>query len=91
MLKDIVEVRALPGYKLQLRFEDGIEGIVDIQSMISFTGVFSPLNDHNRFAEVRVNPELGCVEWPWGADLDTDVLYAHVTGQLIGNSAPGQN
>jgi len=30
-----------------------------------------------------VNPELGIVCWPNDADLDSDVLYAKVTGQPI--------
>jgi hypothetical protein len=45
--------------------------------------VFAPLGDPARFAEVGVNPELGTVGWPNGADLDPDVLYAKVSGRPI--------
>jgi len=38
------------------------------------------LLDRNEFAAVQVNPELGTVCWPCGADLDPDVLYALATG-----------
>ena len=48
-----------------------------------FTGVFAPLADEAEFARVRVDPELGTVVWPGGADLDPDVLYAAVTGEPI--------
>lgn len=81
MLKDIVAVRPLENYSLQLQFEDGAKGVVDVRQLVSFTGVFAPLSDTKEFASVRVNPELGTIVWQCGADLDPDVLYALVTGQ----------
>jgi len=83
MLKDIVEVRLLHGYRLWLRFEDGVEGDVDIAQLIRFTCVFAPLRDKAIFDQVRVNPELGTIYWPNGADLDPDVLYSIVSGEPI--------
>jgi hypothetical protein len=83
MLKDIVEVRPLEGYRLSLRFEDGIERVVDVSQLISFSGVFEPLKDPGEFRRVRVNPELGSIEWPNGADLDPDVLYAQTTADAL--------
>jgi hypothetical protein len=76
MLKDIVEVRPLGGYRLYLRFEDGVAGELDISRLIPFDGVFADLRDMSRFAEVRVDAELGTICWPNGADLDPDVLYS---------------
>ncbi len=83
MMVDVVEVRPLGGYRLYLRFEDGVEGEVDVTGIVPFEGVFAPLRDPARFAEVRVLAELGTVGWPNGADLDPDVLYAKVTGKRI--------
>lgn len=83
MMVDVVEVRPLGGYRLYLRFEDGVEGEVDVTGIVPFEGVFAPLGDPARFAEVRVLAELGTVGWPNGADLDPDVLYAKVTGKRI--------
>jgi hypothetical protein len=80
MLQDVLEATPMAGYRLKLRFEDGIEGVVDVAKCVSFTGVFAPLRDTAEFAAVRVDPELGAVCWPCGADLDPDVLYALVTG-----------
>ena len=83
MLKDIVEVRPLGGYRLYLRFEDGVAGELDFAGRLRFEGVFAPLRDHTVFAQVRIHPELGTVVWPNGADLDPDVLYAELSGTPI--------
>jgi hypothetical protein len=85
MLKDIVEARALEGYRLHLKFEDGVEGDVDLRDLVPFQGVFEPLQDPNEVAKVKVDPESGTVSWPNGADLDPDVLYARISGQEIGS------
>jgi hypothetical protein len=83
VLLDIVEAIPLEGHRLKLRFEDGTTGIVDVAQCVSFEGVFAPLRDPIRFAAVQVNPELGTVCWPGGADLDPDVLYALISGTPI--------
>lgn len=85
MLKDIVAVQPLEHFRLQLRFEDGAQGVVDVRQLVRFGGVFALLSDPKEFASVQVNPELGTIFWPCGADLDPDVLYALVTGQPIPN------
>ncbi len=83
MLPDVVHAQPLDGYRLHLRFEDGAEGTVDLAEMVSFHGVFAPLEDRSYFVQVRVDPELGTVTWPNGADLDPVVLYSLVRGQPI--------
>jgi hypothetical protein len=83
MLKDVVFVEPLPEHRLRVRFDDGTEGTIDVAERVKFTGVFEPLRNPAFFAQVRVNAELGTVCWPNDADLDSDVLYAKVTGQPI--------
>jgi len=83
MLKDIVSVQPMNDYRLFLRFEDGIEGTVDLAQIIRFEGVFAPLKDRNYFLQVRVNPELGTIGWPNDADLDPDVLYSTITKEPL--------
>jgi hypothetical protein len=83
MLKDIVDAKPLGDYRLYHRFEDGIEGSIDLAPTLSFRGVFAPLRDPTYFAQVRADRELGTVVWPNGADLDPDVLYAHIVGTPI--------
>jgi len=83
MLKDIVAVKPLDGYQLLLRFEDGIEGVVDIGQLIQFSGIFAPLQNQAYFGQVQIHPELGTIVWQNGADLDPDVLYAIVAKSPI--------
>lgn len=83
MLKDIVEARPLSNYRIYLRFEDGVEGELDLAAFIRFDGVFEPLKEPEQFAQVQVHPELGTIVWPNGADLDPDVLYSKLTGKPV--------
>jgi hypothetical protein len=83
MLKDVVAVKPLENYQLHLCFEDGVEGVVQVSQMVEFTGVFAALVDQKYFQTVKVNPDWGTVYWDCGADLDPDVLYSKVTGQVI--------
>ena len=89
MLKDVIEVKPLGGYRVHLRFEDGAEGDLDLSQLINFDGVFAPMRDEKEFARIRVDPELGTIVWPNGADIDPDVLYSAVTGgpvRVAGNA-----
>lgn len=90
MLVDVTEVRALDGHRLFLRFDDGTAGEADLDLFVCWEGIFAPLREDGAFRQVRVNPELRCVEWPNGADLDSEVLYAVVTGnrKLVDSCAP---
>lgn len=88
MLSDIVEVTSIQDYRLELRFEDGTRGEIDVAELIRFEGVFAPLKDPAEFAKVRVDPELGTICWPNGADLDPDVLHARITGEPIRIETP---
>jgi hypothetical protein len=82
-LRDVVEVRLLQGYRLWLRFDDGTEGEVDLGPELSFEGIFEPLRDPSYFARVDVDPELGTLVWPNGADWDSLVLYSYVTNRSV--------
>lgn len=69
------EATALDGFRLRLAFTDGTEREVDVEKYLRGP-VFEPLKrDRALFESVRVDPELGTVVWPNGADIDPDVLY----------------
>ena len=83
MPHEVVTVRPLAERRLWLQFEDGSQGEIDLAESIAFRGVFEPLQADDFFRQVRVNAELGVIEWPNGADLDSDVLYSTVTSQPL--------
>ncbi|WP_448267508.1 DUF2442 domain-containing protein [Nostoc sp. DSM 114159] len=85
MLKDIIAVEPRENYQLYIRFENEVEGIIDVSKLIKFTGVFAPLQDKKYFAQVELNHEVGTIQWPSGADLDPDVLYAVISDRPIPN------
>ena len=78
MLPDVVAVKPVGGRRLWVRFDDGVEGEVDIGGLFPFDGVFEALRDPQVFASVRLNGELGTVVWPNGADIDPVVLYENL-------------
>ena len=82
-MQDIVEARPLGGHRLYIRFEDGVDGEIDLKELVKLEGVFEPLQDPEEVARVRVEPDSGTICWPNGADLDPDVLYAELTGRPI--------
>jgi hypothetical protein len=80
LLRDVISVEARGGHSIHVRFDDGVEGEVDLRAYVEFRGVFAPLADPSYVARAIVDPELGTVVWPNGADLDPLVLYCHVRG-----------
>jgi hypothetical protein len=74
-----VTVTPLPGYKLHLRYTDGVEGVVDLSHLVG-KGVFSAWNDASVFESVRLGPS-GEIQWSDKVDLCPDALYLEITGK----------
>jgi hypothetical protein len=80
MLYDVVEARALPNYRVWVRFEDGVEGVADL-SHLAGHGVFKRwVENPAEFERVSVDPESGTIIWPGGLDVAPDRLYQDVVG-----------
>ena len=76
-MPDVIEVRYVHDYTVWLKFADGVQGEVDISR--SFKGlVFEPLRDVEFFKQVAINPDLGTIVWPNGADVAPETLYERV-------------
>jgi len=62
------------GYRVQLRYDNGLQAVVDLESEL-WGEVFEPLKDVARFRAFRLDPELQTIVWPNGADLAPEFLY----------------
>ena len=83
-LFDVIQVRALPRRQLDLTFEDGLNAVIDMNKIIlHYQGVFLPLLDDLYFQRVSVDPELGTIVWPNGADVCPSVLYSAASGKPL--------
>ena len=83
-MHDVIAVEHAGGHCLLLTFDNGDKRTIDIAAIVPFDGVFEQFNDERFFRQVRVEPDVGTIVWPNGADLCPDVLYEHgrpVTGR----------
>ena len=72
---DVTAVEVVKDRVVRLEFSDGSERVVDLAPYLwgpAFTKIAA---DDQVFAQVRVDPEIGTIAWPNGADLDPDVLH----------------
>lgn len=74
----VVEAKALPGFRIQVRFVDGLSGTVDMSGLVNSrnAGVFTQLSDPEKFKQVFV--DSGAVAWPGEIDLAPDAMHAHI-------------
>ena len=83
----ITKAETRPGLKVDLRFSDGVQGVVDLSDLAG-RGVFRAWNDRESFEAVAITPS-GDLEWPGGLDLCADSLYLRVTGKPVEAVLPG--
>jgi hypothetical protein len=75
----ILEARPLDGYKIWLKFDDGIAGEVDL-SHLAGKGVFVSWNNYENFKKVSMENGRS-LAWSDEIDLDADSLYMKLTGK----------
>lgn len=81
-----IAVKALPNYRLWLRYNDGVEGEVDL-SDVAGRGVFAVWNDEAVFKSVRLGAH-GAIEWGPDLDICPDAMYLRLTGKSVDALAP---
>ena len=74
-----VQVKALPDYKLWLKYSDGVAGEVDL-SHLAGKGVFALWDDYAAFEQVYIG-ESEQIAWTEEIDLCPDALYMELTCQ----------
>jgi hypothetical protein len=75
----ITNVKILQDYCLELTFDDGISGTVDLSVLVG-KGVFAFWRDPQAFEQVRIGSS-GELVWNEQVDLCPDSLYLKVTGK----------
>ena len=82
---DPVEVESRDGYRIWVRYEDGVEGELDL-SHLAGKGVFKAWDDRAYFEGVHINEEAGCVCWgaPPGSDMEIDIAPETSYARLLG-------
>jgi hypothetical protein len=74
-----VRVKALPDYKLWVKYADGVEGEVDLKHLVG-KGVFGLWSDYSAFEQVYIGNE-GQIAWSDTIDICPDTVYMAITGK----------
>lgn len=69
------KVKSLPNYELEVEFNDGAHGIVEMVKLIMSdkAGVFAALKDQDLFNKAHL--EHGVLTWPGEIDLAPDAMH----------------
>jgi hypothetical protein len=76
------------GYKLFVEFEDGVNGIIDLNKWKG-KGVFELWNDENNFKALKITPDKK-LEWNEVIDMDPDAFYLQLIGKTFEEYASDQ-
>lgn len=77
----LTHVEALEPYKIAVRYDDGVEGTVDLSDRLG-SGVFAAWTKPGAFFEVRLD-DFGGVCWGEDIDLCGDALYMEVVRHRV--------
>jgi hypothetical protein len=82
MLPRVIDARHAGGYRVWIRFSDGLSGEIDLTNQL-WGPVFEPLKDPEQFARLTVDADSVTIVWPNGADLSPSWLYAELKGKTV--------
>jgi hypothetical protein len=83
MLVDAVDVKYIEHYTLEVTFETGEKGLLDLSFLTHEGGVFERFKDIDYFKKVYVNKELGVLCWPGDVDIAPETVYSLATGKPL--------
>lgn len=78
-LPAVVRAEYRGGFKINLLFNDGIEGTIEFSDWLKGP-VFEPLKDQTYFARFFI--EGGTVTWPNGADIAPETLHERAKAEV---------
>lgn len=74
MFLHVTNARPLDGYRVEVCFDDGREGVADLTEALEGP-MFDALKDPDVFRTLRIDEELQTIVWPNGADLAPEYIY----------------
>jgi hypothetical protein len=77
MFLHVNKAKYLHDYVIWIRFNDGSEGEVDLESELEGE-IFGPLKKPEQFKSFKVDPELETIVWANGADLAPEFLHENM-------------
>lgn len=80
MIHDVISARYKGGYRIEIEFDDGKQGIIDFSTYLQKGGIFNRFKDLVFFRAFSVNMELGTLTWGDEIDIAPETLYANATG-----------
>jgi len=78
--RKISALKILDGYRIHLRFADGVEGDIDFSPLVG-QGVLSAWKNEAFFRRAFISSNGRVLEWPGEIDFCADALYLRVTGK----------
>ncbi|MBI3319570.1 MAG: DUF2442 domain-containing protein [Candidatus Omnitrophica bacterium] len=75
----LIAAKPLPQYTVWLKYDDGVEGKVDLSHLVG-KGVFAVWKDDRAFEQVRIG-DGGELLWGDTLDLCPNALYLRLTGK----------
>ena len=86
MLSRPIAIEPRKGYRIWLRYEDGVEGQIDL-SGVPRDGIFEAWNDPSFFENVYIS-EFDSVAWSDDLELCPNALYMELTGKSVEDLMP---
>jgi len=73
MYPSVKEVIPSENYVLNISFDNGENGVLDMTPILDF-GIFQRIKDYDAFKRVQVS--FDTIEWDCGVDLDPEYVYS---------------
>lgn len=77
MILHVKEAKYLHDYVIWIRFNDDIEGEIDLENELEGE-IFDSLKDKKKFQSFKVDPVLQTIVWENGADLAPEFLHENL-------------
>ncbi|MEJ7692027.1 DUF2442 domain-containing protein [Daejeonella sp.] len=74
----VIKVKSLRGYRIDVSFEDGVNGIIDLTELVK-KGIFQELRDEILFSNVYTTGYS--IAWSEELEIDALTIYAELLGK----------